>query len=134
MTSGAVFLRRTCILSDEIDLAQRNFSDEWMSVEETTSATLDAKVRSCGWNFIWVKDHCSRFAFGRTDKLAVAKATAHALDHVKRRFNTAELGEVRVSRHPGFRAAEVTIHARHIQQEALCSPINEMTIGQLAVR
>jgi hypothetical protein len=129
-----MFLRRTCILPDGIDLAQRNFSDEWMSVEETTSTILDAKVRSYGWNFIWLKDHCSRFAFGRTDKVAVARATARALDHIKRRFNTAELGEARISRYPGFRCAKVTIHARHIQQEAMCRPIGEMTIGQFAVR
>lgn len=60
MKPNVMFLRTACFLPDGLDLTQKRFSEAWMSVEETTSAALDVKVRSAGWNFIWLKDVCSR--------------------------------------------------------------------------
>jgi hypothetical protein len=51
MKPHVMFLRNTCLLPDGLDLATKRFSEARMSVEETTSATLDVKVRSAGWNF-----------------------------------------------------------------------------------
>ena len=35
------------MLPDGLDLVQKRFCTTWMSVEETTSAVLDEKVRKC---------------------------------------------------------------------------------------
>jgi len=127
-----MFLRTGCLLPDGLDLAQKRFSEGWMSVEETTSAALDLKVRSAGWNFIWLKDVCSRLAVAQTETVAVAGAIARALKTIKCGFNAAEFDSLRVLRFPGFRVAKATLHARQIQQDPLLGLSNEMTIRQLA--
>lgn len=117
-----MFLRSECLLPDGLDLEPKHFSDAWVSLEETTSATLDAKVRGAGWHFIWLKDAHSRLAFARTETLAVLKAVSRGLKEIRCGFNAAEFDEVAVSRFPGFIVARATLHARHIQQDALLSP------------
>ena len=67
-------------------MAQKHFSEEWMSVEETTSAALDLKVRSAGWNFIWLKEVCSRLAVAQTETVAVTRAIARALKTIQNSF------------------------------------------------
>lgn len=129
-----MFLRTACLLPDGLDLAQKRFSEAWMSMEETTSGALDVKVRSAGWNFIWLKDVCSRFAVAQTETAAIAKAIARALKMIKSGFNAAEFDSLSVLRFPGFRVAKVTHRARQIQQDPLLSLAGEMTIRQLAVR
>ena len=133
MKPHVIFLRNACLLPDGLDLAPKHFSEAWMSVEETTSAALDLKVRSAGWNFIWLKDVCSRFAVAQTETVAVAKAIDRALKTIKSGFNAAEFDSLRVLRFPGFRVAKVTLHARQIQQDPLLSLSREKTIRQLAV-
>jgi hypothetical protein len=128
-----MFLRNACLLPDALDLAPKHFSEAWMSVEETTSAALDVKVRSAGWNFIWLKDVCSRIGVAHTETVAVTKAIDRALKTIKRGFNAAEFDSLRVLRFPGFRVAKVTLHARQIQQDPLLSLSREKTIRQLAV-
>jgi hypothetical protein len=128
-----MFLRNACLLPEGLDLAAKHFSEAWMSVEETTSAALDVKVRNAGWNFIWLKDVCSRFAFAQTEAVAVTKALARALKTIKCGFNAAEFDSLRVSKYPGFRVAKVTLRARHIQQDPLLSPTGRKTIRLPAV-
>jgi hypothetical protein len=127
-----MFLRTGCLLPDGLDLAQKRFSEGWMSVEETTSAALDLRVRSAGWNFIWLREVCSRFAVAQTETVAVAKAIARALKAIKSGFNAAEFDSLRVLSFPGFRVAKVTLHARHIQQDPLLSISGKTAIRQLA--
>jgi hypothetical protein len=128
-----MFLRNACLLPDGLDLAPKHFSEAWMSVEETTSAALDLKVRSTGWNFIWLKDVCSRFAVAQTETVAVARAINRALKTIKRGFNAAEFDSLRVLKFPGFRVAKVTLHARQIQQDPLLGPSRQTTVRQRAV-
>jgi hypothetical protein len=129
-----MFLRNACLLPDGLDLAPKRFSVAWMSVEETTSVELDAKVRSAGWNFIWLRHVCSRFAVAQTETVAVAKAIERALKTIKHGFNAAEFDSLKVLRFPGFRVATVTLHARQIQQDPLLSLSCEKTVRQPAVR
>lgn len=132
MKPHVVFLRTECLLPEGLELAQKHFSEEWMSVEETTSAALDLKVRSAGWNFIWLKEVCSRLAVAQTETVAVTRAIARALKTIKSGFNAAEFDSLRVLRFPGFRVAKVTLRARQIQQDPLLSMSGETTIRQLA--
>jgi hypothetical protein len=127
-----MFLRTACALPEDFNLAQKQFSDTWTYVE-ATSATMDVKVRRSGWNFLWLKDAYSRLAFGQTESSAVMKALSRALKEIDSGFNAAEFDELKVSRYPGIRIARVTLHARHIQQEALLSPIKCAAVRHLAV-
>jgi len=129
-----MFLRSGCMLPDGLDLRQEQFCEMWMSVEDTMSTALDKKVRNAGWHFIWLEDVYSRFGIGRTATSAIGKAISLALNQIKGRFNAAEIDSVSVSRYPGFQVAKITLHARHIQQQASLSLIDEMTIRQLAAR
>jgi hypothetical protein len=129
-----IFLRTACVLPDRLTLPKRQFSEEWMSLDETTSAALDAKVRSAGWHFIWLKEACSRLAAAQTESVAIAKALSRALKSIKRGFNAAEFDSLRVTKYPGFRVAKVTLHARHIQQDALLKLVDVVTTRKLAMR
>lgn len=134
MKPDAMFLRRGCVLPDGLDLRQERFSDAWMSIEDTTSTVLDARVRSSGWHFMWLDDACSSTAIGRTAASAIGKAAVGALARVKGRFNAAEVDSIKVSKYPGFQIARIALHSRHIQQQASLALIDEMTIRQLAAR
>ena len=127
-----MFLRKGCILPDGFTLRQERFSETWMSIEDMTSAVLDERVRNAGWHFMWLEDACSSGGVGRTAASAIEKAIGSALAQIKGRFNVAELDSIRVSRYPGFQIARITLHTRHIQQQASLGLIDEMTIRQLA--
>jgi hypothetical protein len=129
-----MFLRKACSLPEGLVLVEKQFCESWMSVDETASS-LDLKVRGVGWEFIWLKDTCSRLGFGGTESSAMDKAITRGLDQIKRKFNAAELSDVRIRRYPGFRAATVILNARQIQQEVLLSPIDSIaTRHHLALR
>jgi hypothetical protein len=133
MKAHAMFLRTACKLPDGLKLNEKHFSESWMSVDDTAAA-LDVKVRSMGWQFLWLRETYARFGIGRTEASAIAKATHLGLNHVKHKFNAAELGEVKITRCPWFRVAKVTVITRQIQQEVLLSLIDEITIKQLSAR
>jgi hypothetical protein len=127
-----MFLRTACLLPRGLDLTQKHFSEGWLSVEETTSAALDAKVRDAGWNFMWLKDVCSGIAVARTESMATAKAFSRALNSVKRAFNAAEFDALKVSKYPGFYVVKVTLYAHHIQQEPFLSLADDLPNRQFA--
>lgn len=129
-----MFLRLGCRLPDGLDLSQKLFCETWMSVEDTTSVALDVKVRNAGWHFMRLEDAYSHFGVGRTATSAIAKAIALALSQIRSRFNAAELHSIKVSKYPGFQIAKITLHSRHIQQQASLGLIDEMTIRQVAAR
>jgi hypothetical protein len=131
MKQDAMFLRTDCILPEGMGLVQRRFGEKWMSVENVTSATLDARVRSAGWHFMWLQTAHSRLGIGRTAESATSKAVALALKQTEGRFNAAELGVVKVRRYPGFHVARATLHTRQIQQHASLGLVDEMVFRQL---
>lgn len=132
MNSGAIFLRAGCTLPDGLDLRQEPFCEMWMSVDDTSSTILDAKIRTAGWHFMWLADAYSCHGFGSTEASAVTKAITRALGQVKGRFNAAELESIKVSKYPGVQIAKITLHARQIQQQAYLSLIDEITLRRLA--
>jgi hypothetical protein len=85
---------------------------------ETVAAELDARIRSVGWHFMWLSDSYSSRALGRTAETAIHRALARTLPAVRKRFNTAELDSVHVTRFAGFHIARVTVNARQIQRHA----------------
>jgi hypothetical protein len=129
-----MFLRTGCILPNGLDLRQEEFCGTWKTVENIMSSALDVKVRNTGWHFMWLEDTYSRSGIGRTPTSAIDQAIARALNQVKSRFNAAELDSISISKYPGFQIAKIKIHARHIQQQASLSLIDEMTIRQLAAQ
>ncbi|MGC1782211.1 MAG: hypothetical protein WA708_06815 [Acidobacteriaceae bacterium] len=134
MNSGAIFLRAGCTLPDGLNLRQQQFCETWMSVEDTMSTTLDVKIRTAGWHFMWLEDAYLCYGVDRTEAFAVTKAITHALHQVKSRFNAAELGSIKASKYPGFRIARIALYARQIQQQPFLSLIDESTIRQPAAR
>lgn len=67
---------------------------------------------------MWVQESYSRRGVGSTEETAIYKALASALLSVSIRFNAAEFDSLHVSRVPGFYIANVTMYARHIQEDA----------------
>lgn len=134
MKPHAIFLRAECVLPDGLHLAQKQFCKTWMSIEDTTSAVLDEKVRAAGWHFMWLADTCFYSGVSRMATSAVNKAIIGALKRIQTRFNAAELDSIKISKYPGFQVAKITLHARHIQQQTSLGLIEEMTIRQLAAR
>jgi hypothetical protein len=118
MKLSSMFLRTDCVLPDGMGLIQRRFGERWMSVENATAATLDAQVRNAGWHFMYLQMAHSRIGISRTAESATRKAMTRALMQTEERFNSAELGPVKVMRYPGFHIARATLHTRQIQQHA----------------
>jgi hypothetical protein len=118
VTPHSVFLRKECALPDGLRLLQEPFGSRWDIVEDMVAATLDLKIRSMGWHFMWLSDSSSHRGFGRTDETAIQSALDNGLAHIRGRFNAAELDSFRVARYPGFSVAHATLHACHIQQNA----------------
>jgi hypothetical protein len=133
VTPQVIFLRTTCLLPEGLDLIPKQFSESWVSIEKTTSAALDVKVRGAGWQFMWLREVCSSLAFGQTEASAVSKATSRALKGIKTCFNAADFEELAVSRYPGFKVARVTLCARHIQQDALLSPAGNTPVRKMVL-
>ena len=131
MKPDAMFLRTDCILPEGMGLIQRRFGENWMSVDNVTSATLDARVRNAGWHFMCLHTAHSGVGIGLTAESATSKAIALALKQTERRFNAAELGLVKDRRYPGFHVARATLHTRQIQQQASLGLPDEMVIRQL---
>jgi hypothetical protein len=123
----AKFLRTGCILPVDVEVIQTPFCERWMMVEPSPSATLDRAVRRAGWHFMDLIDEYSCRGFGRTASAATSSAITHALQAIKAGFNAGELGEVRTRKYPGFQVATVTVHARHIQQQATLGVVAEMS-------
>ena len=117
MKPHTIFLRSECLLPNGLGLIQEQFSESWMSVEDTTAA-LDTKVRSIGWHFMWLMEAYSCIGVGRTAESAHRRAITVALSKVKQRFNAAELGPVKFTKYPGFQIAKIILHPRQIQQHA----------------
>jgi hypothetical protein len=134
MKPDTMFLRTDCILPEGMGLVQRRFGENWMSVDNVTSATLDARVRNAGWHFMCLHTAHSRVGIGLTAESATSKAIAVALKQTEGRFNAAELGVVKVSRYLGFHVARATLHTRQIQQHASLGLVDEMVLRQLPVQ
>jgi hypothetical protein len=118
MKQHAIFLRTQCLLPSGLGLIQKQFCELWMSVEDTTAAALDTKVRNAGWHFMWLMEAYSCRGIGRTAESARRRAITLALSKVKKRFNAAELGLVTFTKYPGFQVARIILHTRQIQQHA----------------
>lgn len=127
-----IFLRVNCVLPNGLHLRQEPFDEAWMSVENAAPAQLDHAVREAGWHFMWIEAACSRRGWGRTDQIAARRAITRALGQTQARFNAAELGDLHITRYPGFRVAKATLRPRHIQQRASLSMLDGLTIPQLA--
>ena len=134
ITSPAIFFRAGSILPPGLHLKQKTFDKKWMVAENAAPAQLDLTVRDAGWHFMWIDSSCSCLGCGRTDEAAIHRAITRALSHIKARFNAAELGSVQLSRYMGLRVAKATLHTRHIQKNGWLSPIDEITIRQLAAK
>ena len=126
-----MFLRTDCVLPEGMELVQRRFGDKWASVDNTTAATLNVRIRSAGWHFMYLQTAHSRVGIGRTAESATSNAMALALKQTEGRFNAAELGLVKVTRYPGFHVARATLHTRQIQQSASLGLVDEMVLRQL---
>ena len=125
-----MFLRTGCSLPRELALIQVPFCERWMSVEGTTAAALDTKVRNADWHFMWLTGAHSCLGIGRTAESACNKAIALALDKVLQRFNAAELSLIKIRKYPLFHVARVILHTRQIQQHASLGLVDEMTLRE----
>jgi len=119
-----IFLRAGGVLPDEFNLTQEQFCKTWTSIEDTTPAAIDEKVRAAGWHFMWLADTSSCSGVSSTATSATDKAIRGALKRIQRRFNAAELESIKLSKYLGFQVARVTLHARHIQQSAILDLID----------
>jgi hypothetical protein len=114
----SIFLRDTCILPNDLDVLIEPFRAGWTHVQRIESCGFDATIRYAHWHFMWVQESYSRRGVGSTEETAIYKALASALLSVSIRFNAAEFDSLHVSRVPGFYIANVTMYARHIQEDA----------------
>jgi hypothetical protein len=113
----AIFLRDGCTLPDKFILRQERFCLDWMLVEGFAALTLDAKIRTAGWHFMWMVGSSVRRGCGRTREGAFHHALERALKITPSQFNSSELNSYEVKRYIGFYMARVTLQPRQIQQQ-----------------
>jgi hypothetical protein len=121
----SVFLRNGCVLSDCLTPHREPVGDNWTLVEELPAPILDKMIREVGWHFMWMHGSCSRRGFGLTRDNAADRALARALTGIARRFNTAELDSVLITKYPGFHVANVTLQPRQIQHHTAIETFDE---------
>lgn len=135
MKQYAIFLRTECSLPPGLALIQEPFCESWMSVEDTTASSLDIKVRSSDWHFMWLAEAHSCLGIGRTAESACVNAITLALKKIQQRFNAAELSLLKITKYPGFMVARVVLQPRQIQQQASLGHGDEMVLrGSLQAR
>jgi hypothetical protein len=128
-----LFLRSGTVLPQDIDFAQTSFCEGWMSIGATTAHGMDAVIREAGWHFVWLVESGSAMAVGLSEAAACNHAAALALGRIHARFNTAELGPVRITKYPGFYVAKVTLHTRQIQPQSSLGLVDEMLLREVLV-
>jgi len=93
-----------------------------MSVEDTTAAALDIKLRSAH----------SCVGIGRTAESACSNAIVLALKKVQQQFDAAELSLLKIIKYPGFRLPGFILQTLQIQQHASLGLVDEMTLRESA--
>ena len=104
--------------ADEVALRQERFCLGWMLVKGFAALTLDAKIRTAGWHFMWMVACSVRHGCGRTREGVFHHTLEHALKITPSQFNSSELNSYKVKRYLGFYLARVTLQPRQIQQQA----------------
>jgi hypothetical protein len=131
LNTRAIYLRAGCLLPAGLGLRQAPFGKSWTTVEDAAPIELARAVCDAGWHFLWIDSDCSRTGWGLNDEAAVTRAIARALRGTRKGFNVAEVGVIQVSRRLGLRIAKVTVHCRHIQQNAMLGSPDGLPIRQL---
>lgn len=131
LSTRAIYLRAGCLLPSGLKLRRAPFGKSWTTVEDAAPIELAHAVREAGWHFMWIDSDCSRTGWGLNDEAAITRAITRALTRMRRGFNGAEVGVIRVSRHMGLCIAKVTVHSRHIQQSASLDSPDGLPIRQL---
>ena len=116
MTLHSIFLRNGCTLPNDLGVPREPFREGWTRVEQIESHAFDALIRRAKWHFVWVQECYSKRGYGRTEETAVHNALERVLNSVSKPFNAAEFDSLQISRFLGFYIANVSMHARHIQQ------------------
>ena len=119
MKVHAIFLREGCTLPDRFVLQRERFCQDWMLVEGLAAVTLDAKIRSAGWHFMWMLGSNCRRGYGRTREGAIHRALERALKTTASQFNASELDSLLVKKYLGFHVATVILRPRQIQQQTV---------------
>lgn len=132
VTPHTVFLRDGCILPAGSDLRLAVFCAGWNEAAGTLVRDLDFGIRGAGWHFMWIADSYSSRAIGRASEATLHRALVRALDEVRKRFNSAELGLMQVKSFLGLKMAKVTIHARHIQKQTSLDYAEDSLLRQIA--
>ena len=87
MNLPAIFLRIGTVLPDNVDFAQKSFSEGWMAVRTTTVNTMDRVIRQAGWHFVWLVESGACMAAGLSEEAAYNHAAVLALKRISARFN-----------------------------------------------
>jgi hypothetical protein len=128
LTSHSIYLRSACILPGQVGLLMEPFHEGWSHAERIESRAFDGMIRSAKWHFIRVHGTFTQRGFGTTEENAIHRALVRALKSINARFNVAEFDSLQVSRLAGFYVANVTMHARLIQQNA---PLEAVAQGRM---
>ena len=131
MKLHTVFLRDGCTLPSDSDLCLERFCIGWKRAAGTLVTQLDFGVRGAGWHFMWIAGSHSSRAIGRAPEAALHRALVRALSQVPAQFNASELGSFKIVSWPGFKVADVTLHARHIQKQASLERTEERRLNLL---
>ena len=105
MIVHSVFLRKSCVLPNSVELRRKSISDHWAIVGELAATAFDRMVRQEGWHFVYRQGSYSRKGVGQTREEAIHQALNRALKGLTVRFNAAELELIQVSRFPLFQVA-----------------------------
>jgi hypothetical protein len=93
------------------------YSNGWKLLRSVKSSEIDASVRDCGWNFVFMAELMKRTAFGMARGSSLRKAADKILSQTKESaFNAVEITGVRTRQFLGIHCATVAAHARSLQK------------------
>jgi hypothetical protein len=120
-----MLLRERVAMPLGLNLARKEFRDDWGFVPRVNADRLTRKISPIGWKCLKATDEVLKSGVGATSKEAVASALKLALRHIGEDSNAAEVTDIELTQYPWFYLARIRVSPYIIERCAILPPVND---------
>ena len=114
---GAILIDESPRITQLLGFECEPYSGNWRLVKALSGFSLERKIRTSGWNFLFMATEVKAIIFGALDANKIQNALKRILQKVRGQyFNSLEVTGIEERRFMGLPYAVVSAHSRHIQQ------------------
>lgn len=123
---GIVFVHTDMFIPDSVSVQRETFCFDWQMITNLSGDDLDRRIRSDGWNFMFMGGALRSTSWGSWSGTAIRCAAIRVLKKVRAtKLNTFEITAIRARRFLGIPYVIVIGHPRHIQKGTVLQNIAE---------